>query len=124
MTEPTAEETVNNFLATWDRGDMEAALGFFAEDAVWHNIPMEPAVGIDAIQKMLVEFAGAMEGLHAEVHLQLSGGNYVMHERTDHFSLGGQAVALPICGVFEIVDGRIKSWRDYFDMSRFTGQPS
>jgi limonene-1,2-epoxide hydrolase len=121
VTDPNAEEIVNRFLATWDRGDVEDWLGFFAEDAVWHNMPMEPAVGIDAIRKMLVEFGGAMEGLHAEVHVQLSDGQYVMHERTDHFSLGGQVVALPICGVFEIVNGRIKSWRDYFDMSRLTG---
>jgi limonene-1,2-epoxide hydrolase len=45
-----------------------------------------------------------------------------MHERTDHFSLGDEAVALPIRGVFEIDNGRINSWREYFDPSRFAGQ--
>jgi limonene-1,2-epoxide hydrolase len=43
-------------------------------------------------------------------------------ERTDHFEANGQDVSLPICGVFEIEDGRIKRWREYFDMSRFASQ--
>jgi limonene-1,2-epoxide hydrolase len=35
--------------------------------------------------------------------------------------MGGKEISLPICGVFEIRHGRIKSWRDYFDMTRLTG---
>jgi limonene-1,2-epoxide hydrolase len=71
---------------------------------------------------MLVRFAGAMQGMRVDVHRQLSEGGIVMCERTDHFTLRGQAMTLPICGVFEIADGCIKRWRDYFDMSRFPGQ--
>jgi limonene-1,2-epoxide hydrolase len=55
------------------------------------------------------------------VHQQLSAGSTVMHERTDHFSVNGETMSLPICGVFEVEDGRIKRWREYFDMSRFLG---
>ena len=83
------------------------------------SMPMDPAVGIDAIRDLYVQSIAAMDGLRVEVHLQLSDGTFVMHERTDHVSMGGKAISLPICGAFEIEHGRIKGWRDYFDMSRF-----
>jgi limonene-1,2-epoxide hydrolase len=40
----------------------------------------------------------------------------VMNERTDHIVLNGQPVSLQISGVFEIKDGWIAAWREYFDM--------
>lgn len=116
-----AEEVVNRFLAAWQSAGPDEALAFFADDAVWHNMPMDPVVGIEAIREAYLQFAGAMDGLQVDVHLQLSDGTFVMHERTDHVSMGGKAISLPICGVFEIQHGRIKSWRDYFDMTRLTG---
>jgi limonene-1,2-epoxide hydrolase len=39
-----------------------------------------------------------------------------MNERTDHITLNGRPVVLPISGVFEVVDGRIAAWREYFDL--------
>jgi len=42
----------------------------------------------------------------------------VMNERTDYVTMNGREVAVPICGVFEIRDGRIKAWRDYFAAAR------
>ena len=122
MSRTEAEETVDRFLASWHRGDVDEMLRFFTDDAVWHNMPMEPVVGIDSIRKLLLQFAKAMDGMRVEVHRQLSDGTFVMNERTDHLSLRGQAITLSVCGVFEIENGRIKSWRDYFDMTRFSGQ--
>jgi limonene-1,2-epoxide hydrolase len=40
----------------------------------------------------------------------------VMNERTDHITLNGRPVVLPICGTFEIEGGRIRAWREYFDL--------
>jgi limonene-1,2-epoxide hydrolase len=31
-------------------------------------------------------------------------------------------VALPVSGTFEVRDGRIVAWRDYFDMNQFLSQ--
>jgi limonene-1,2-epoxide hydrolase len=118
-----AEELVERFAATWERGDVEEMLAFFADDAVYHNIPLQPAVGIDAIREHMSDFYGKLDsGIRPEVHHQLADGPLVMMERTDHFAANGQDVSLPICGVFEIEDGRIKHWREYFDMSRFASQ--
>ena len=51
----------------------------------------------------------------------MANGGVVMNERTDHLEMGGKTIALPVVGVFEIVDGKIKAWRDYFDMAQFAG---
>lgn len=52
------------------------------------------------------------------VHHQISDGNVVMNERTDVLRRkDGAQLRLPVMGVFEIVDGRIAGWRDYFDQT-------
>jgi limonene-1,2-epoxide hydrolase len=50
-------------------------------------------------------------------------GNKVLTERVDNFYLvGGKAVSMPVMGTFEIVNGQITAWRDYFDLATFTSQ--
>jgi limonene-1,2-epoxide hydrolase len=46
----------------------------------------------------------------------------VLTERLDKFVLGGKTVELPVAGVFELKDGKITAWRDYFDMATWTKQ--
>ena len=45
-----------------------------------------------------------------------------MTERVDVFKLPQKSFELPVMGIFEIVDGKIKAWRDYFDMGQFTAR--
>ena len=42
-----------------------------------------------------------------------------MNERTDILVMDGKRVELPVMGVFELEGGKIRGWRDYFDMSAF-----
>ena len=50
----------------------------------------------------------------------MSDGNLVMNERTDVMRRKDGADPLPVTGVFEIENGKIKAWRDYFDMATVT----
>lgn len=43
-----------------------------------------------------------------------------MVERLDRTRVGDKPVDLPCCGVFELENGKIKIWRDYFDMATYT----
>ncbi len=56
---------------------------------------------------------------HAEMEIRhlLADDNIVMTERIDRFTFDGRQVAASIMGVFEVADGKITAWRDYFDMS-------
>ena len=51
------------------------------------------------------------------VHRQTATGDVVMNERTDRFLVKGEWYDLPVAGVFELRDGKIALWRDYFDMA-------
>jgi limonene-1,2-epoxide hydrolase len=43
----------------------------------------------------------------------------VLNERTDRFRIGDRWMEAGVMGVFELRDGRIQAWRDYFDMAQF-----
>ena len=95
---------------------MDELCAFFTPDAVYHNIPMAPAEGIDAIRGSLEMFVPISPYVEFELVNLASNGAVVFTERIDRMELGGKAVELPVTGVFEVEGGRIKAWRDYFDM--------
>ena len=121
-TDPNA--LVTEFCAAWSRMDANELAAYFTDDGVYHNIPMELAVGRAAIQQLLDGMKTMITGIRFEVHRQVAQGGLVMNERTDHITMGDRTVALPVVGVFEIDGGRIKAWRDYFDMGQFSGAGS
>lgn len=51
-----------------------------------------------------------------------ASGDVVLTERLDKFSMGGRNVELPVAGVFEVREGKIAAWRDYFDLPTWTKQ--
>ena len=118
-TEPA--ELVTEFCALWAEPDLETILSYFTEDAVYHNIPMAPAEGLAAIRELLPMMLDGMEGIDFIVHRQVANGNLVMNERTDVMRrTNGGRVELPVMGTFEVRDGRIAAWRDYFDLATVT----
>jgi limonene-1,2-epoxide hydrolase len=115
-------ELVTSFCAQWGTGDYDSLLEYFAADAVYHNIPMEPLQGVEEIKGFLESFSAMAQSIDFVIHRQVVSGNVVMNERTDTLRMhDGTAVNLPVMGTFEIEDGKIAAWRDYFDMGQFTG---
>ncbi len=109
------DELVRDFIAAWERRDSDFIIGCFTDDAVYHSMPLTPIVGKDAIAAWVRRFEGTPPG-RLEVHHQIATDDVVMNERTDRITLNGHPVTLPITGVFEIRDGRITAWREYFDL--------
>jgi limonene-1,2-epoxide hydrolase len=117
----SADELVTEFCALWSNPDPEKILSYFTEDGVYHNIPMTPAQGRSAIKEFLGLMLDGFAGIDFTVHRQFSQGNVVMNERTDVMRrTDGGRLELPVMGVFEVRDGRIAAWRDYFDMATVT----
>ncbi len=56
------------------------------------------------------------------LHLVEGSNGVVLTERVDRFMINGKWVALPVMGTFEVANGKIKAWRDYFDMNQFQSQ--
>ena len=112
------EETVTEFCAKWSAPDPAELASYFTEDGVYHNIPMERVVGRTAVEEFITDFTAMVDGIDFQVHHQVSSGNLVFNERTDVMRFkDGRELALPVTGVFEIIDGQIAAWRDYFDMA-------
>lgn len=119
-----AERVVRELCTAFEKRDAEALRTFFTDDVVYHNIPMDPAVGIDATIDFIRGFFGMFETVTFEIRHLAVRDNVVLTERVDHFRLGSKPAALPVMGTFEVRDGRISAWRDYFDMAQITGMLS
>jgi limonene-1,2-epoxide hydrolase len=125
MESPT--EVVRRFCAGWSDniGTVELA-AFFSDDAVYHNIPQAPVTGRDAIANMIDSFIRpgppGIESIEFRVINIAANGPVVMTERVDVFRLPDKSFELPVMGTFEVSDGKIKAWRDYFDMNQFTSR--
>ncbi|HVN64359.1 MAG TPA: limonene-1,2-epoxide hydrolase family protein [Candidatus Binataceae bacterium] len=117
-----AESVVTAFIDAWPRRNIEELMGFFTDDAVYHNIPMPPALGKDAIRAVINMFLPMAKSVEFKILHSVSSGNVVMNERIDIFDLGAKTVELPVAGVFEVTGGKISAWRDYFDLATWTRQ--
>jgi len=117
----TNEQIIKDFNAAFSRLNVDEVMGFFTDDIVYHNIPWPAAVGRAEVRKVIEGFftGMGMTAANFEVVKQVSAGNLVMNERVDYLTIGGKTVALPVAGVFELVNGKIKAWRDYFDADTF-----
>lgn len=113
-------EVVTAFLKEFDKPEPDARrlAAYFTEDAFYHNIPLQPITGRGAIVAFLANM-GPFQPAGFEVKHQTVDGGIVMNERVDRFTAGGRIIELPVMGVFELQDGKIASWRDYFDLAMF-----
>jgi limonene-1,2-epoxide hydrolase len=112
----TAEEIVDQFIARVVAQDLDAACELVADDLEYDNVPMGKNHGPAGLKAFLGAMAGGVADLQFVVHRQVAAGDLVFNERTDRFLVGDRWFDLPVAGVFELRDGKIVLWRDYFDM--------
>ena len=118
-------EVVRRFCAAWtDDTAADKLAAYFTEDAVYHNVPLEPVSGRENIANTIASFIRpgppGIEGIEFRVVNIAADGPVVMTERVDAFRLGGRSFELPVMGAFEVINGKISGWRDYFDLNQFT----
>jgi limonene-1,2-epoxide hydrolase len=124
MTTPveTVKAFVEAFVQARPEQDAETVSAFFTEDAVYANGPLEPVFGRDAIRSAIAEFMAMGGEVGVELRHLVGEGPIVLTERVDHFTAAGRTISLPVMGTFEVRDGRISAWRDYFDLNQFAAQ--
>lgn len=117
---PDNEQIVRDFMETWSTLDVDQIADFFAEDGVYHNMPIAPVAGKAQVRGFIAAFIKTWSATRWEIVSLVSAGPVVIAERIDRTRIGDKSVDLPCCGVFELRDGKIQAWRDYFDMATYT----
>jgi limonene-1,2-epoxide hydrolase len=118
-----AASVVRDFLGAWQGRDLDYLTGFFAEDAVYHNVPVAPIKGTAGIRQIFAQFLEAFQEASLDIVSMASAQGLVLAERVDRFLMrDGRRIELPVTGVFELVDGKIVRFSDYFDMDDFRRQ--
>jgi limonene-1,2-epoxide hydrolase len=114
MTSPS--DVVREFCSAFPAKDLGTIERLLDDSAVYHNVGMEPAIGKDASLASIKGFFDMFESLEFKVLHLAADGNTVLTERTDMLTINGVAAPVPVMGAFDVRDGRIVAWRDYFDM--------
>lgn len=112
-------ETIRSFIKAWANLDAEELVSYFADDGVYHNMPASPISGRENLLKFIGGFISPWTSTDWEIVNLVGTGDTVFAERIDKTVAGDKFVDLPCCGVFEMRDGKIAVWRDYFDMQTY-----
>ena len=114
VTDP--ETVVRDFLKAWEARDLDTIMEYFADGAVYENVPVPPVTGHADIRIFIGGILYAFKNIEVVIHNQVSNGVIVMNERTDTITAeSGTEVPLRVMGIFQIHDGKIVKWSDYFD---------
>jgi limonene-1,2-epoxide hydrolase len=111
---------VRDFIAAWSRLDADELADYFAEDGCYHNIPVGLVCGQAEVRDFIAAFTADWTDTTWDILNIVGSGDVVVAERLDRTRAGDRSVDLPCTGVFELQDGKITVWRDYFDLSTYT----
>jgi limonene-1,2-epoxide hydrolase len=113
---------IRQFIEACVRANPDEFASYFTDDAIWWNSPWQPVEGRAAIRETLRRGAAQMAALPWEIHHIVADDDVVMTERVDHFRVGNKQISVPCMGIFELRNGKIAAWRDYWDLKQLEAQ--
>jgi limonene-1,2-epoxide hydrolase len=116
--------TVNAFMQHIESKDIDSAVALLADNVSYENMPIDPISGRDAVRQVLEGFLQPAVHVEWRVLREWEVGGTVINERLDRFQIGDGWLELPVAGFFQVEDGLITIWRDYFDMGSYMSQLS
>jgi len=112
---------VRRFLDLLAAGDIDAAVDLLDPDVDYINVSMPAIRGRERVRQIFTS-ATRFKGTGFEVYFHHISheGNTVLTERTDVLIWGPMRVQIWVCGRFDVRNGQITLWKDYFDWVNFT----
>jgi limonene-1,2-epoxide hydrolase len=111
---------VERFLDLLRSEDIEGAAELLAVDVEYVNVGLPTVRGRERVQRILRATLGlAGAGFEVYVHTISANGSSVLTERTDVLTFRRLRIQFWVCGRFDVHDGQIVLWRDYFDQMNF-----
>jgi limonene-1,2-epoxide hydrolase len=108
-------DVVRDFLTALADDDVDRALELIDDDIVYENVSLPTIRGRRRFESGARAFYRHKIGFDVRIHRIATDGYSVMTERTDAIFVGGYRSQFWVCGAFEVHDGKITLWRDYFD---------
>lgn len=112
----TPLDVVKTFLAGMEKLDYDNALKLVHPDCEYLNGPLPKVRGPAGVRATLEPFFKPTIENEFLILRESSAGPVVFVERLDRHRLASGWVELPVTGVFEVHDGLITYWSDYFDL--------
>lgn len=112
-------DIIRSFIKDWSTLDAERLADYFTEDGTYYNMPVQPVTGKDNVAQFIAGFISSWQSTQWDLLNIAASGDVVIAERLDRTKTSNGNVDLPCVGVFEMENGKIKVWRDYFDMNTY-----
>jgi limonene-1,2-epoxide hydrolase len=111
--------TVRQMIEAWNTRNWQQVYDLFAQDGVLQSMMLDEAtVGREAISKRIGTLAKDISKIELRIrHIGVVDG-VVFIERVDDFVYRGHHGAVPVVGVVEVEQGRVKAWREYYDRAQ------
>ena len=110
---------VERFLDLLRAGDTDGAAELLGLDVEYTNVGLPMVRGRERVRRLFRAGVQRGAGFDVYVHAISADGPTVLTERTDVLKFGRMSVQLWVCGRFDVRDGQIVLWRDYFDYLAF-----
>lgn len=105
---------IENWVALFNSGDAYQLSEMYHEEAINHQVNGDPVMGKSAIRQMFVTEFQQVE-MTCKIDSIFIDGDWVIMEWKDPLGLRG-------CGLFHVVNGKIKLQRGYWDRLSFLRQ--
>lgn len=110
-------EVVRAFTKAMEAMDFDAGVKYVADSLEYINGPNPPVKGPAGVRSELEPFFAPIEENEFIILREGAVGNVVFVERLDRHRVSQGWFELPVTGVYEVKDGKIVYWRDYFDLN-------
>ncbi|MDK4791029.1 MAG: limonene-1,2-epoxide hydrolase family protein [Acinetobacter sp.] len=110
-----SEEIVERFLNALMQQDHVTISELLHPDIVYTNVSLPTFKGGKRVAGLIKLALSNARKLKFKNHQLVAKENIVLTERTDILEIGPLHVGFWVCGTFEVEDGKIILWRDYFD---------
>jgi limonene-1,2-epoxide hydrolase len=121
----TPIDTVTAFFARFSEGKeglYDSLRRWFTPETIWDNVGLAVTTGPEQAIELAKQFEQQMGVSCVVIELRAiaATGNKVLTERIDHLIAadGTERWGAGVMGTFEIENGKIVAWRDYFDTAR------
>jgi limonene-1,2-epoxide hydrolase len=118
-----SSDVVRAFLKAMEVLDYPSATALVAPGCVYTNPPpIGTVTGPEGVRAVLEPFFAPTIENEFRVLREATQGAVVICERLDRHRLADKWVELPVTGVFEVHNGLITYWHDYFDAATILSQ--